>query len=520
MLSALIFSTAGIIISSGLVYIFYEIFLHPLAKFPGPLLASISGWWRVYHELKGDLPQTLDQLHRKYGPFIRVAPAEIDTIDPEFVDVVLKGGRTFVKSSYYDGSGGIKPNVFSSRDESFHAMRRRQMSHGFSTATFTKMEYLFNRHASVMIHKLDIYAETGKPFDLNTIFKFYSQDTNSELSFSKQYHLQEQGDLIKLPPMNLYSTVAKCYGYIPGLRPVVEKYGPHLPYLSWLLRSRGLLIKDAVIYSKMEFEKRRLKHAEKTFDDDDERRINLLTSMVMAKDPETGKQLEVIDIAGEAMSFIVAGSHSTAATMGFLFAVLLANPAMMRNVQDEIHANILIDQTALSSKDEDEINLPPFAGLENGLPYLNAVIKEVFRVYPTVNHPFGRVIPSTQTVVGGRELPPGTIISSVPYAFHRNPDLWGKDAESFRPERWLTKEGRSKERYLIHFGQGHRACIGRNMALITIWKGVVGILKRYDIYACDENGNKKQIHEIRMNGRGFADLQEPLLTMFVKKSSP
>lgn len=49
--------------------VFYLAVLHPLAKFPGPKLAAVSGWWLVYHEwfLGKSLTDILFELHKNHG---------------------------------------------------------------------------------------------------------------------------------------------------------------------------------------------------------------------------------------------------------------------------------------------------------------------------------------------------------------------------------------------------------------------------------------------------------------------
>ena len=48
----------------------YRLYLHPLAKYPGPKLAALSRWYEFYYEvlpLKGQFTFHIQDLHRKYG---------------------------------------------------------------------------------------------------------------------------------------------------------------------------------------------------------------------------------------------------------------------------------------------------------------------------------------------------------------------------------------------------------------------------------------------------------------------
>lgn len=57
----------------------------------------------------------------------------------------------------------------------------------------------------------------------------------------------------------------------------------------------------------------------------------------------------------------------------------------------------------------------------------------------------------------------GTTVVSNIYALHRRKDIWGDDADEFRPERWL--EGKRHPWHHLPFSGGPRTCLGRQMAL-------------------------------------------------------
>jgi hypothetical protein len=45
---------------------------HPLAKFPGPVIAKTSKWWGAYINARGDLHQYYKSLHDRYGDVVRI----------------------------------------------------------------------------------------------------------------------------------------------------------------------------------------------------------------------------------------------------------------------------------------------------------------------------------------------------------------------------------------------------------------------------------------------------------------
>jgi hypothetical protein len=63
---------------------FYNVYLHPLARFPGPKLAAASKYWLFYQEfVKGvSLSDVRDELHAQYGapPFFQPAPLLLATL--------------------------------------------------------------------------------------------------------------------------------------------------------------------------------------------------------------------------------------------------------------------------------------------------------------------------------------------------------------------------------------------------------------------------------------------------------
>jgi len=107
-----------------------------------------------------------------------------------------------------------------------------------------------------------------------------------------------------------------------------------------------------------------------------------------------------------------------------------------------------------------------------------------------------RTVPETGlTLPGGGFVPPGTSVGINPYVVNRNKDVWGSDADEFRPDRWLRYEDESDEAFQgrlklfnatdLTFGGGSRMCLGRHLALLETYKIVATLIGRYEIELVD-----------------------------------
>lgn len=98
-------------------YFLHLIAFDPLRKYPGPLLARLSNLWRVYHFWRADLPIKLFELHRKYGPVVRVGPNDLDFDSAAAIKSIYKAGKSMPKTDFYQGFTAIQPNLFGTQDE-------------------------------------------------------------------------------------------------------------------------------------------------------------------------------------------------------------------------------------------------------------------------------------------------------------------------------------------------------------------------------------------------------------------
>lgn len=113
------------------------------------------------------------------------------------------------------------------------------------------------------------------------------------------------------------------------------------------------------------------------------------------------------------------------------------------------------------------------------LPYLQAIIKEGLRIWPPVVGLMSKEVPAGGDEINGLFIPGGTQIGYCAFGIFRDRKIWGEDADSFRPERFLDGSP-EKIKYLeqtlqLVFASGKWQCLGQNVALIELNKVFVEV---------------------------------------------
>jgi cytochrome P450 len=98
---------------------------------------------------------------------------------------------------------------------------------------------------------------------------------------------------------------------------------------------------------------------------------------------------------------------------------------------------------------------------------------------------------STSEIDDTITLPPGTIIGMNPWLIHRNTSIFGERPDDFIPERWLQDpdepaavyEARVKKMRDadMSFGNGNRACLGKPLALVELYKVAATLFGKYKV---------------------------------------
>lgn len=220
-----------------------------------------------------------------------------------------------------------------------------------------------------------------------------------------------------------------------------------------------------------------------------------------------GTSMDIVDVQTEAFGFIIAGSHTTAASTTLLLWYLLHCPEALSKLVQEIDA--------IDTRPEGTASYS--FKTTNQLSYLQATITEGLRINPVFSMPLLREVPPTGTVIAGEFIPGGTDVSICNHVLHHDEQIFGASLEKFDPERWMNAEY-DRSAYLMPFGSGHRACVGRNIATAEIQKLIVTLLARCEIALVETpKTSSKQSTMPPTKSFGVADLEGRLAVKLTRR---
>ncbi len=114
----------------------------------------------------------------------------------------------------------------------------------------------------------------------------------------------------------------------------------------------------------------------------------------------------------------------------------------------------------------------------DSLVYLDCVVKEVLRYYPTISGTARTLTVDDRLPNSGFQLYKGEQVV-IPFCVHaKDPQLWSIDPELFYPERFLNEDKNHHPYAFIPFGSGHRQCVGQDLARFEL-KVIAAMMMQY-----------------------------------------
>ena len=191
---------------------------------------------------------------------------------------------------------------------------------------------------------------------------------------------------------------------------------------------------------------------------------DLLNLMLTNADPETGQKLDDVNIRFQVVTFLIAGHETTSGLLTFALYLLMRHPGVLAQAYAEVD-RVIGDRE-------------PEHGDIGQLTVIDRCIKETQRLFPTA--PAITVGPYEDTEIGrGIRLQKDRPVVILITALHRDPGAW-KDPETFDIDRWLPEAEKTHHPHGYKpFGNGTRACIGRQFALAEAKLALAMILQNF-----------------------------------------
>lgn len=360
----------------------YRVFLHPLNKFPGPIQARIGSLWFTTKLGKLDGYYRLEELHKKYGRYVRIGANMLSITDPDIMQPAFGAGSKIIKGDWYDG-GAPHHSMHTTRDKGLHDRRRRVWAPAFSDKALREYEVVVQELNDTLVQRIGEFK--GGVVNVTTWFNLYSFDVMGRLTFGKDYGMVASGkrhwalDLLTegmaVSGLRIPTWTFRILISVPGL---AAGYHRFLKFCSGELKAR-------------------VQKTNKT----DTKDITgwLLKAYTGEKHPEEDPMLQ-----GDARLIIVAGSDTTSATLTYLFYHLALDPSQQKKLRDELRP---LTQGEWGDKDIQNAN------------HLNGAINESLRLHPPVPSGLYRQTPKEGTQVGDTFIPGGVTFFPPLYVMGR-----------------------------------------------------------------------------------------------------
>ncbi|NUW41224.1 bifunctional cytochrome P450/NADPH--P450 reductase [Nonomuraea rhodomycinica] len=192
---------------------------------------------------------------------------------------------------------------------------------------------------------------------------------------------------------------------------------------------------------------------------------DLLGLMLAAVDPDTGRPLADDNVRDQVLTFLIAGHETTSGLLSFATYSLLRNPQVLAQAYAEVDRMLPGD------------TVPDYDTITK-LDVIPRVLEETLRLWAPI--PQIMKAPLQDTLIGGHyHLKQGTKTNLLMFPLHTHPKAWERPLE-FDIDRWLPDNRAQHHPHAYKpFGNGRRACIGRQFALTEARLALALVLQKF-----------------------------------------
>ncbi|KAF5854193.1 hypothetical protein GGP41_006990 [Bipolaris sorokiniana] len=434
----------------------YNIYLHPLASFPGPPLAGATVYWKAYIECIANRSfcHYLVDLHARYGDILHFA-------NPQAYHDIYNNKNRWDKEARLYKSFNEDRSSFGFLTYAEAKDRKHVLNPSFSQAAIRSAEGLCVDKIKALCAAFERQAKASKPTDLFYAFRCMSVDVITTLCFGNPIHAVDAPDFNApiVVALDASTPVSLYFKYSDLFKNFILKCPPKLsrilsPLTAGLIDLNQLLMQQINDLTNDPEKLKLLPHN--------------MTVFHRLMDPEAHRDKKVPSadsLYEETQALMFGGADTTGNTLMVGSFHLLKDPTKFQKLKTE-----LLEHWPSLQNGE-----PTLKELED-LPYLNAVIKESLRLSSGVTAGLLRVVPATGATITGKVVPPGTIVSCGSTFVHYNADIF-PEPDKFVPERWL--ETPELDNWLVAFSRGPRMCLGINLAWAELRLAFAHVFRKF-----------------------------------------
>lgn len=174
--------------------IFYRLLLHPLARFPGPRLAAVTRYYEGYFDvvLNGQYTFKIAELHRRYGPIVRISPHELHVGDPAYYAELYRQDGKWNKYDWSYDAFGAPSTAVCTVDHDVHRRRRAPLGPFFSRASVAGRQGMIQGFADKLCGRL--LRHEGAAVNITAAVGAFTRDVAMQFVLAKDVRNLEQED--------------------------------------------------------------------------------------------------------------------------------------------------------------------------------------------------------------------------------------------------------------------------------------------------------------------------------------
>ncbi|KAK3067690.1 hypothetical protein LTR53_015295, partial [Teratosphaeriaceae sp. CCFEE 6253] len=415
----------------------YNVFLHPLRQYPGPLLWRATRLRWVIALQRGSIHRDLLDLHNEYGPVVRTAPDELSYIDSRAWKDIYGNPAIERGAIWFQKSTPDEPFTILGYDEGHHARFRRAFMGAFSDKAVKDQSSLIEKYVDLMVHKFRDLAATGSSvLDIVDWLNFVTFDISGDLSFGESFGSISKGQ------SHPWVEIACRFGKGIALVASINHYAPLQKLLKYALPAK---VREKMMYHRQLSAEKVRQRLELQEDRPD------FIGSVLRYNSEKTERVTPEELELNMSVFVFAGSETTSTAIAAVLFGLLKSPEAMRRAAREVRESL---------GEERDITVATTSGLK----YLTACISEGMRLGPPSVIGVPRVVPRGGAQICGRWVPGGTSVAVNQYPAFRSTSNFDEPA-GFMPERFLaTPDGKDDLAVFQPFLTGRHMCIGQKFA--------------------------------------------------------